>query len=261
MAGLPRVGLPGDLIESASGLDGPERKWDDHLADQIAGAGAGAVPAQRDGDIDRDREMVGGFPTGVQQPTQAARGHRQEHVVHCCLMVVRDPGDLFEGAADESESAVRPDEEIQAGLRPGLLDEDLPDGRPPGPYSPDGPRRVGDDSGRASQAGQAPADVVSEQLKARRPRCGGPGWRGRAGHVGGRSQQRSQGRHDGDAVGDDVVQPDEHADPPLREPRQEPDLPQWSAPIEPAAAQPFGGLQQLRLVTRGRDLRHLNVAA
>ena len=56
---------------------------------------------------------------GGQQPAQAARGHRQQHVVHRGPTIVRDPGDLVDGAADQGEAAIRAHQQVQAGLRTG----------------------------------------------------------------------------------------------------------------------------------------------
>jgi hypothetical protein len=59
----------------------PRGQRDDHLADQISRTGSGCVPAERNRDVDRQCEVLDGFPTAVQEAAHTDSGHRREHVV------------------------------------------------------------------------------------------------------------------------------------------------------------------------------------
>jgi hypothetical protein len=104
-----------------------------------------------------------------------------------------------------------------------------------------------------AQPGGVAAQVVGEQAACRRRRCRRP----RPGRPGGRAgrgvQQHREGGQARAGVADDVVDLDEHADPALRQPGQEPHLPQRPGPVQAEPPQLLGGAQQRGLVTGSRE--------
>jgi hypothetical protein len=72
-------------------------------------------------------------------------------------------------------------------------------------------------------------------------------------------QQHPEGGQARACVGDDVVDLDEHADPALRQPGQQPYLPHWPGPVQAAPPQLLGDAQQRGLVTGVRERQDLYV--
>jgi hypothetical protein len=95
-----------------------------------------------------------------------------------------------------------------------------------------------------SDRGDVPPHAFGEELALGRHRRRCPGSARACGDVGGRVEERADGRHAGDAVRDRVVHAHEQPDPPLRQAGDEPHLPQRSGPVQAVAAQLLGGGQQ-----------------
>ena len=81
-------------------------------------------------------------------------------------------------------------------------------------------------------------------------RC--PGRRADLRWVGDGVEERGEGGHAGDAIGDGVMHLDEEPDPVVRQAGQEPHLPQGPAPVQWTAPEPLAGEEELQLVARGR---------
>jgi hypothetical protein len=185
-----------------------------------------AARAQRDGYVDPHRGVLDRFATATQQRAQAAGRGRQEDVVDRRPVAVRDLLDRLEGGSDQGEVAAGTDHPVEAGRGRGLLREELAGRRPRRPQPPHG----GPGPGKHPECGGEPLaaarEVVGEELACRR----GPRGRPRAcwwsGRVWRGVEERADRGHRRHAVRDGVVQLHEQGDLALRQPGQQPHLPQ-----------------------------------
>jgi hypothetical protein len=103
--------------------------------------------------------------------------------------------------------------------------------------------RVGERGDRPPRGSQ-PTELITQQRgRRRRQRGRSSGIMGFPGHL--PVEQCAEQRHPPDAVGDDVVQLQEHPDPAAREPGQEPHLPRGTREVEPRAPQLLHHLDEL----------------
>jgi hypothetical protein len=165
---------------------------------------------------------------------------------------VRDLLDLVDAAADEREVAIGTDRAVQAGGRRWVPGEQFTHRRPRGAYAPGRGHGPGERREHAAQVVDVQPQVVREQYTCRRHRrrCPRPSRFG--GRVRNGIEERPDGGHPRDAVGDGVVHLDEHADPFPRQPGEEPHLPQWPTAVQAAPPQALGRVQERGLVAGGR---------
>jgi hypothetical protein len=166
----------------------------------------------------------------------------------------------LEVAAHDGQPTIGPDPPVHAGAGGTPLCEGLLHRGPPTADRPHRGGGVGEPGKRAGSGVRPPVEVVAQQLPPRR-QGRGPPWRCRhRRRIGGEIEERGEGGHAGDAVGDGMVQLHEQPNPPVGQTRQEPQLPQRAGPVQRPPAQPLAGREQLRVVgvsAEGHDVHVL----
>jgi hypothetical protein len=206
-AGLSNQPQPPDGI----GLTYRERY--EHQPALVASCLAGFLLVERDGHEGPQDQVLDVILTAAQQLSKAAGGCRHQDVVQFRVMATSDLLGGVEVAADDRQSAVPADRDVEAGPWRSLLEIVLAYGGPPLSGLMQGGGGPSELRQRAFGRLEAPTKVVLEQIAAGRHRRRGPGTGGRRGRIGARIEERTEQGHPRLAIGDGVVHLDVHGHP------------------------------------------------
>jgi len=210
----------------------------------------GPLAADGGGDGGIDDQSGPELPSSLEQPSGTVCHCGEHHIVHLRAVGARDRLNAIEVRSDEHQPAVLSNRAVEGEARGAPFVEEAAD-------LAQGQGDATDDGDRLSQLRHGsgprrrhPAHVVGEELPA--TRCGPrhpPSWR-RGRCIRSCVEQSANQREGGNAVGDYVMQAEEHPQLAIVEPRQQPQLPQRTRPVQSRLIQRRRHLEQGCLVAR-----------